>query len=367
MVYRKASLIAASFCVFFLPLGVAAQNWSSKGPIDRNSHSAVFDPTTNRMVVFGGRAYSASRANLNDLWRLNAATNASVGSTWTAVAPLGSKPSARSGHTAVYNSISNRMIVFGGGLGSTSPCVNDTWVLENANGNGGTATWAQLSPSGATPPARLYHSAVYDATSNVMMMYGGGDCFSTVFGDFWILSNADGTGGTPTWTQLTPTGVPPTPRAYHTSVYDSSTNSMIVFGGSGFGSILFNDVWVLSHANGNGGTPAWTQLTPSGAPPAARTQHSAVYNPVQNTMTIFAGSNSVLLNDTWVLSNANGSGSTPAWKQIGTGSTLPAVRYGHTAIYNSTTNIMTVFGGVLNLGETIDANDVFFVTHANGH
>ncbi len=66
-----------------------------------------------------------------------------------------------------------------------------------------------------------------------------------------------------------------------------------------------NDVWVLSNANGLGGTPVWTQLSPNPDPligyPMPRSSHTAVYDNTNNRMTIFGGSNgSTTLNDSWV-------------------------------------------------------------------
>jgi len=101
---------------------------------------------------------------------------------------------------------------------------------------------------------------------------------------------------------------------------------MIVFGG-GLGGSNSNEVWVLENANGTGGTPTWTQLSPSGTPPAGREEHSAVYDPSHNLMTVFGGNNSTsVLRDTWVLSNANGLGGTPTWKQLGPFSLFAEVR-----------------------------------------
>ena len=75
---------------------------------------------------------------------------------------------------------------------------------------------------------------------------------------------------------------------------------MFIFGGS-TNTGLVSDVWQLSNANGIGGTPAWTQLSPTGGPPAARTQHTATYQTSTGRMTIFAGwDNNNALNDTWV-------------------------------------------------------------------
>ena len=83
-----------------------------------------------------------------------------------------------------------------------------------------------------------------------MIVYGGqNDCTSsqTVFSDIWVLSNANGLGGTPTWTQLLPAGGPPNSKTVHTAIYDSVNNRMAVFGGysDSFGTPT-NAVWVLS-------------------------------------------------------------------------------------------------------------------------
>ncbi len=80
---------------------------------------------------------------------------------------------------------------------------------------------------------------------------------------------------------------------------------MTVFGG--FTSTgRANDVWVLANANGQEvGTPAWTQLSPTGTPPSARNSHTAGYDPSTNRMMVFAGNGSQLL-DFWLLTYATG-------------------------------------------------------------
>jgi hypothetical protein len=188
---------------------------------------------------------------------------------------------------------------------------NDVWVLENANGNGGTPTWMQLSPLGGPPPVPRDDSpAVYDPVANRMTIFGGNP--SPTFNDAWVLENANGLGGTPTWVQLSPLGLLPLARSANSAVFDSTNNRMTIFGGStNIPPGIVNDVWVLSNANGIGGTPTWTQLSPTGGPPVPRRQHSAVYNPSSDVMTIFGGGTNVptccsALNDTWVLTDANG-------------------------------------------------------------
>jgi len=360
--FQWIAVPVACFALSILaPVGLA-QSWTPSGPIPRDLHTAVLDTTTDRMIIFAGQTTAANQTgagNQNDVWVLHAAGSKAL--SWTPLKPTGTPPAARNGPSAVYDSASNRMTVFGGGLGSASPCANDVWVLTNANGTGGTPAWIQLSPVGGPPAPRTRHTAVYDSTTNTMIVFGGNNCFSTNFGDVWVLSNANGLGGTPTWTALSPSGGGPGPIEDHSAVYDPGTNTMIVFGVVGFGSA----VWVLSNANGQGGTPTWTQLSPAGTPPAGRSLSSAVYDAANNRMTIFGGSSgATLFGDAWVLSNANGLGGTPAWTQLGPFTTYAEARAGHTAVYHSSKNEMIIFGG--NVGSNLTTNDVWVLSHANG-
>ena len=63
------------------------------------------------------------------------------------------------------------------------------------------------------------------------------------------MTNANGLGGSPAWVQLTPGGTAPSGRSYHSTIYDSNTNRLIIFGGNDGASHL-NEVWVLTGANG---------------------------------------------------------------------------------------------------------------------
>ena len=92
--------------------------------------------------------------------------------TWARLIPASGLPAARDGHTAVYDSTGDRMIVFGG-LTDTG-VRNDVWVLTKAAATVPTSpTWTLLSPSGTPPAARTNASAVYDPGSNRMIVYGG--------------------------------------------------------------------------------------------------------------------------------------------------------------------------------------------------
>ena len=306
-------------------------------PAARYGHTAVYDASGNNMIVFGGYNFSTF---FNDVWVLSHANGSGGAPVWTPLSPVGEPPAGRLLHTAVYDAAGNNMIVFGGDI--IGPAANDVWVLSHANGSGGTPTWIQLSPAGDPPPARYSHTALYDAVGNNMIVFGGynGGSF---FNDVWVLNHANGSGGTPTWTQFSPNGGPPSGRYGHTAVYDAVGNNMVMLGG--YNGSFLNDVWVLNHANGNGGTPAWTQLTPTGAIGPRYGSHAG-YDPAGNEMVVFGGYNgSTQVDDTNVLSGANGNAGTPAWTQLSPTGGPPAARYLHTAVYDEAGNNLIVFGG----------------------
>jgi hypothetical protein len=326
------------------------------------AQSAVYDQATNTMIVFGGLSINGF-ADTNAVLLYAPANGDGLWSTLIANGTPGS-PSARDSHTAVYDSANNRMIVFGGEDFSSGIPMNDVWVLSNANGQGGTATWTQLSPSGALPGARDLHTAVYDPATNVMTVFGGFGSNGLGRSDVWVLSHANGLGGTPAWTRLSPSGVPPIGVIGSTAVYDPNNNIMTVFAGVNPAvTASTNGVWTLSHANGVGGTPQWTNIVANGAPgsPAKRESPTAVYDVTNNRMIIFGGGPLFggAFNDVWVLSHANGLGGTPSWTKLRPTSVLPndfpSTRFFHTAVYDAINNQMMVFGGDNDEG-------VFFVT-----
>jgi hypothetical protein len=355
-----ATLGVIGSTVLTVTQSVTTQSWTLHGPPGRSSHSAVYDPSSQQMIIFGGE--STTGADLNDVWLGQTASNQD--DSFTGEAPSGTAPEARHGHVATYDSMHNRMMIFGGGSGSSS-CLNDSWILSGANGQSGTPNWIPLTTSGTTPAPRIYAGGVYDPNTNSMIVFGGNNCSTGYFDDVWVLSNANGESGASAWTQLSPSGTAPAARESASAVYDSSNNLLTIYGGDASGS-TFGDVWVLSHANGTGGTPAWTQLSPSGTLPTTRTGQTAVYDSAGNRMTVFGGINSgTTLTDTWVLTSANGIGGTPSWTQIATSGTAPSLAY-HSAVYDSSANNMYTFGGSSTQDKLATEDHAFTLTVANG-
>ena len=340
-------------------------------PTPRGSFgSAVFDPATDRMMVFGG---GTSSGNTNEVWVLTSADGLWGTPQWIKLSPAGDPsyglPAPRKNHSAVYDPSSNRMIVFDGCSASCGSFLEDVWVLTNADGIGGTPAWIELFPSGGPPGGRSGQAAVYDPGTNSMIIFGGDSSTSgnpPTYSDVWVLSNANGLGGTPTWTELSPTGGPPAGQAYDGAVYDPINNRMIVFGGYSQASVYSNATWALSNANGQGGTPLWTNLTAegaSGSPPATQGS-AAVYDVASNRMTIFGGydPSGTFYNNVWLLTDANGLGGTPTWMQLTPTGGPPAARAFFGAVFNPASARMTIFGGG---SPTNNLNDTWVLSNAN--
>ena len=90
------------------------------------------------------------------------------------------------------------------------------------------------------PAARFGHSMVYDSASGLMIMFGGGPEYTTVFNDTWAYDPAGNT-----WTELSPSGTLPPGRIQPAMLYDPSSDRLIMFGGWGT-ALLFKDTWAFT-------------------------------------------------------------------------------------------------------------------------
>jgi len=293
--------------------GVSDGVWTPIAPPSgRDEHTAIYDSVRDRMLVFGG----FDGARRNDVWQL------SLGATpqWSLLATTGTPPSRRYDHAAVYDPVRDRLLIIGGEDGND---VGDIWALSLS----GTPTWSEIVPSGTALSGRKGHTAIYDAANDRVIVFGG-RLDQTLHTDTWSLSLGD----TSTWTELEP--IPTAVGRYrHTAIYDAPRQRMIVYGGHDDVNDL-GDVWELALTE-NG---AWSEIVPTGSLPPGRFSHSATYDPVRERMVVIGGLPGDL--DTRVLT-LNGS---PEWTRL----VLPGSRYriGHSAIYDSVRDRILAFGGM---------------------
>ncbi|HYE14957.1 MAG TPA: hypothetical protein VD968_10995, partial [Pyrinomonadaceae bacterium] len=297
---QRTALPLAAAALFILTAHLeafAVPTWTAHKPNPsppiRDGAQIAYDAATNRVIAFlpGNPAVPPNLSS--EVWVLRHANGMGGTMFWTKLNPTGTAPSLIMGGSVAYDPTTNKLIVYGGCYANCSPSQSQVFVLTNANGSGGTPAWSQLSVT--NPQDRVFHSTVYDAVNNLLISFGGQHAFfGTDENDTRVLSNANGAASPSTWSTLATAGGPPPARGSHTIVYDSANNRLILYAGSNgisccYNIVPFGDVWVLSNANGIGGTPTWSQLLPTGTPPPARDLHTAVYLPAKNKMYVFGG------------------------------------------------------------------------------
>jgi hypothetical protein len=212
----------------------------------------------------------------NDVWALSFAGSPQ----WTLLTPIGVPPPGRTEHTAIYDPIRDRMVVFGG-MNPTR--YNDVWELTL----GDNPAWSMISAAGTPPSARWAHCSIYDPVSDRMIAFAGYD--GAYRNDLWGLS----LGGTPTWSPIGASGTPPINGNQRTAVYDPFRDRMIVFGGGILGGSQFTSALGLAE------DPAWTLLTTAPLQ-IARYSHAAIFDPDGDRMLVYGGQNGPT-DETWAL------------------------------------------------------------------
>jgi hypothetical protein len=154
----------------------------------------IYDPVADRVIVFGGLG---GPGYMNDVWQLSLSGTP----TWTHLAISGTPPIGRYGHSAIYDPLRLRMVVFGGYDGASNKLFNDVWALDLMS-----LTWSPMTVSGtlplsATPIARDFTAMAYDAAHDRIVMHGGNRETLTpngafigqtqVGGDLWMLDLED--------------------------------------------------------------------------------------------------------------------------------------------------------------------------------
>lgn len=96
-----------------------------------------------------------------------------------------------------------------------------------------------------------------------------------------------------------------------------------------------------TQGSGSGPLTAWTDLAPTGDLPAVRAGHSMVYDPKTGKVLLFGGTDSkVFYDDTWAYDPA-----TNTWTELATGGDRPPARCAAAMVYDSAGGRALLFGG----------------------
>ncbi len=263
------------------------QQWTQMNPVispqSATGHDMVYDTESDRVIMFAGldtsTGFSKSFAFESTTWAYDFNTD-----TWTERA---SGPPARHGLRLAYDSESDKVILFAG-KESDGPSLNDTWAYDY-----NTDSWTNMNPS-VSPPIRNYHNMVYDAESDRVIVWGGGPS-GNHNDSVWAYDF-----NTNTWMEKETFHGPPfgaSNHSFHGMAYDFESDQIILFGGGYWEGDTTSDVTRAYDYNTN----AWTRVTTNGNP-GELTTHAMTYDSTLDLIILFGGrigSSSIYSAETW--------------------------------------------------------------------
>jgi hypothetical protein len=135
------------------------------------------------MVVFGGNDGAGGSPDSNLVWVLTLPdpTIATV-PVWSQPAPAG-PPTAREAHVAAYNPSTQKMAMFGGTDATSAN--SELWELDLAGTPTWNLISTSFSPPSSGPAARYFDSAIFVASGGKMLIFGGAINATPTFFDVW--------------------------------------------------------------------------------------------------------------------------------------------------------------------------------------
>ncbi len=259
----------------------------------------TFDPSRQRVVVFGGRTVGDTSLT-NQLWSW-------TGSAWEQV-NLAAAPPARDGANLVVDPRGRLMLAFGAYDYVTQ--FDDTWLDLGTY-------WSDQVDIGEPPPEG-HVALAYDELRGEVALFGGEN--GNYFGSIAIWDGQR-------WNYPTPP-VQPAARADATLAYVPSRGELVLFGGY-FGASRFDDTWTWDGAT-------WTEHV-GGPAPSARYVALASADATGGVV-LFGGADGVTCgDDTWRWDG-------DAWTELNPATTPPA-RCGGGMSYDAARGVAVMWGG----------------------
>lgn len=242
-----------------LAAALSAQNrWAlitpTTSPQMQRNGAMGFDSVNNRLLMFGGLTQTPGSI-VADTWSYNGQ--------WTLLSSVSSP--ARWGHRLVRSPVANRLVMFGGRSPDISPLANDTWEWTGS-------AWSVV-PTPTAPSARHLYGMAHDSTRNVVVLFGGRN-YTATLNDTWEYNGI-------TWAQRS-AATPPPARAEMVFVDDPATGGTLLFGGTdpATGAIL-GDTWTWNGVD-------WTERTPA-VSPSPRYRAAAIADSVRRRPVVYGG------------------------------------------------------------------------------
>lgn len=250
----STSLLAVATVAGALRAQAAEGDWFALGafglsPAPRNS-VALYDARRERLLLLGG-----DRIDSMGFTRQSTTVFAIAGVPSRDWAPLlegsGETP-LRSGAGAVYDSVTDRVLLWGGARifpsGLVAPLDADLFRMDAATG-----AWTREPAASPAPLPRRDHGLVLDRARRRVLVFGGRDRLDAFLGDVWA-RDIDGSAG---WDSIETVGFGPAPRLRAAVLFDDARDRLLVLAGEGFGPTRFSDAWELDFTVD---PPTWRSL-----------------------------------------------------------------------------------------------------------
>jgi N-acetylneuraminic acid mutarotase len=241
----------------------------------------AYDAQSDRIIKFVGLRQSCTVFNgLGETWAYDTNTN-----TWENMHPTES-PFGLIGARMVYDSESDRMILFGGLDAKSFSAIPDVWAYDYE-----TNSWKNMHPAGDPPGVDNFLAMSYDVSADRIIAWG---CAAGTIGVYDYNSN--------TW-ESKDTKIYPSYCDYNAMVYDPGTGLNILFGGTKRSDESpTNETWGYDYSSNS-----WKSLSVKN-PPSARGWHAMVYDSAAGVMVLFGGGESrdKFTDEVWVYNPVSG-------------------------------------------------------------
>jgi hypothetical protein len=191
-----------------------ADTWTrlADGPRNMVGQRIVYDSESDRIIMFGGFDFSTFKL-VDEIWVYNYDKDE-----WMNMPQSRVHPQARNFHGMVYDSKADRVVVWGDWQRNYTPATDESIWTYDFNTN----AWQKFEHKKDGPAVRDYIMLAYDAKADKIIMYGGYD-----FGndETWIYDL-----NTNAWQQKQPVNNPGIISRYG-MLYVKDVNRTILFGG----------------------------------------------------------------------------------------------------------------------------------------
>ncbi|MCY3410970.1 MAG: hypothetical protein INQ03_04955 [Candidatus Heimdallarchaeota archaeon] len=236
---------------------------SGEGPVPppRLGHQMVYLEEYDRLLLFGGNTNLNNWRNcfLNDTWSYNPDSGE-----WEELKP-NSAPSARAWHAMVYNSLNHKVYLFGGV--DPEMRLNDIWEYDFSQNS-----WTEIYPEYRIPE-RSSSPLIFDPSNDRLLLFGGYGLNDQKLNDMWEFSISDYN-----WTRIVNDESPPK-RYGHGMTFNTMNQQVLLHGGNDFEKLA--DTWIFENNS-------WSEVFPPNKP-SPRYWHSVIYDSNLNIAITFGG------------------------------------------------------------------------------